>query len=351
MSIAIPSFQIDSREIGENQPPLIIAEVAQAHDGSLGTAHAFIDAVADCGVEAIKFQTHIAEAESSREEPFRVKFSQQDETRYEYWKRMEFNAGQWQGLADHTRQRGLLFISSPFSVEAVDLLEKVGMPCWKIASGETGNPLLLERILKTRKPILLSTGLSDWGEIDSIVERIQSAKIPLLVMQCTTQYPVKPERAGLNLIGEIRSRYEIPAGLSDHSGRIYPGLAATVFGAAAIEVHVTLDRRMFGPDVPASLTPEELTQLGEGSRFLWTAQQNPVDKQVLSEDQKELRGIFGKSLFLVRDLKKGDRIRESDLSVRKPGNGIPAARIGEVIGKRMLKDMKAETFLKEEDFE
>jgi N-acetylneuraminate synthase len=345
------SFQIGSREVGNNHPPLIIAEVAQAHDGSLGTAHSFIDAVAETGVEAIKFQTHIAASESSNREPFRVKFSKQDETRFDYWKRMEFKPEQWLDLADHARQRGLIFISSPFSVEAVELLEKVGMPCWKIASGETSNPQLLERIMRTKKPILLSTGLSDWLEIDSLVKKIQDKRISLLLMQCTTQYPVQPERIGLNLLGEMKDRYGTLVGLSDHSGCIYPGLAAIVLGASVVEVHVTLDRRMFGPDVKASLTPRELAQLADGSKFLWKAMQNPGSKHSLSCDQVELKAIFGKSLYLLNDLKKGQRIQEKDLTVRKPGDGIPASRMNEIIGKTIRYDIQGQTFLKEEDFE
>src|SRR5258706_2048327 len=139
---------------------LIIAEVAQAHDGSLGLAHAFIDAIAAAGADAVKFQTHIAAAESTPAEPFRVKFSKQDASRYEYWKRMEFTEDQWRGLAEHARERGILFVSSPFSIEAVDLLERVGMPMWKIPSGETSNAMLLDRILDTGAPVLLSTWMS-----------------------------------------------------------------------------------------------------------------------------------------------------------------------------------------------
>lgn len=157
------SFKIGDLVVGEGAPVMIVGEVAQAHDGSLGTAHAFIDAIADSGAQAVKFQTHIAAAESSPQEPFRVKFSRQDATRYDYWKRMEFTPEGWAGLAEHARERGLVFLSSPFSVEAVDLLEKIGMPAWKIASGETGNPLLLERIYHTGKPVILSTGMSRRG--------------------------------------------------------------------------------------------------------------------------------------------------------------------------------------------
>jgi N,N'-diacetyllegionaminate synthase len=126
---------------------LIIGEVALTHDGSLGLAHAFVDAIAAAGADAVKFQTHIAAAESTPSEPFRVKFSRQDETRYDYWKRMEFTEEQWRGLAHHARDRGIVFLSSPFSVQAIELLDRIGMPLWKIASGETSNTMLLDRIL------------------------------------------------------------------------------------------------------------------------------------------------------------------------------------------------------------
>ena len=132
-------FQIGNCTIGEDQPCLIVAEVAQAHDGSLGMAHAYIDAIADAGADAVKFQTHIAAAESTPQEPWRIKFSQQDATRYDYWQRMEFTEAQWLGLKDHADERGLIFLSSPFSVEAVDLLSRIGVAAWKVPSGETAN--------------------------------------------------------------------------------------------------------------------------------------------------------------------------------------------------------------------
>ena len=132
----------------------IIAEISQNHDGSLGQAHAFIDAVAGTGVDAIKFQTHIAEAESTPEEPFRVKFSYEDKTRYDYWKRMEFTPAQWERLQGHAQEAGLDFLSSVFSVEAFEMLESIGMPAWKLGSGEVYNKYLVEKMVKTGKPIL-----------------------------------------------------------------------------------------------------------------------------------------------------------------------------------------------------
>jgi N-acetylneuraminate synthase len=201
---------------------VVIGEVGQNHDGSLGLAHAFIDAIAAAGADAVKFQTHLAAAESTVDEPWRVRFSYQDATRRDYWKRMEFDEAQWRGLAAHAAERGLAFISSPFSVEAVDLLARVGV---------------------------------------SAVARLRDRQLPVTVLQTTSAYPCPPERVGLNLLEVFRRRFDCPVGLSDHSGTIYPGLAAATLGARAIEVHVTLSREMFGPDVSASITTAELRQL------------------------------------------------------------------------------------------
>jgi N-acetylneuraminate synthase len=168
---------------------MIIGEVAQAHDGSLGAAHAYIDAIANAGADAVKFQTHIASAESTPSEPWRVKFSLQDETRFDYWRRTSFTEEQWAGLKKHADERGLQFLSSPFSVEAAQLLMRVGVSAWKIASGEANNPHLLDYMASTGLPVLLSTGMSRLSEIDTAVERIQSRNLPVTVMQCTTSYP------------------------------------------------------------------------------------------------------------------------------------------------------------------
>jgi N,N'-diacetyllegionaminate synthase len=344
-------FSIGSRLVGKGVPCLVVGEVAQAHDGSLGTAHAFIDAIASAGADAVKFQTHIARAESSPEEPFRVKFSRQDATRFDYWKRMEFSPEQWVGLAEHARDRGLLFLSSPFSEEAVQLLEGIGVPAWKVASGEVNNPLLLDAILATRKPLLVSTGMSPMAEVDQVVSMVQAQKLPLAVLQCTSKYPSQPQDVGLNMLEVYRTRYRVPAGLSDHSGRIFPGLAAVTLGASILEVHVTLSREMFGPDVPVSLTPAELKQLVDGVRFIEQAMSHPVDKDASARELEEMRMIFGRSLVALHDLKAGHRLERRDLTARKPGTGIPAEKLEGCIGRRMKQDVAAGEFLKESDFE
>ena len=241
-------------------PCFIVGEVGQNHDGSLGLAHSFIDAIADAGADAVKFQTHIASAESTLAEPWRVKFSRQDATRYDYWKRMEFTLEQWHGLKDHADDRKIAFMSTPFSIEAVDLLTEVGVAAWKVGSGETNNLPMLKRMAETGLPIILSTGMSTFKEIDASVNLIKQYPVPVAVLQCTSAYPSIPEEIGLNMVSEYRKRYDCPVGLSDHSGKIYAGLGAAAIGIDILEVHVTLSREMFGPDVPASVTTDELRQ-------------------------------------------------------------------------------------------
>ncbi|MCL4793569.1 MAG: N-acetylneuraminate synthase family protein [Bryobacteraceae bacterium] len=328
---------------------LVVAEVAQNHDGSLGAAHAYIDAVAAAGAHAVKFQTHIAAAESTPQEPWRVRFSRQDETRYDYWKRMEFSEAQWAGLAAHAQERGLEFLSSPFSPEAVELLERVGAPAWKVGAGEVTNLPMLELMAATGKPVILSSGMSPWSDLDAATELLRRRGTPFAVLQCTTAYPCPPERLGLNVMQEIRERYGCPTGLSDHSGTIYAGLAAAALGASLVEVHVTFSRDCFGPDVPASITTSELTSLVEGVRFIEQALAHPVDKGAMAEELSEMRQVFGKSVVARRDLPAGHRLEAGDLACRKPGTGIPAARLAEVSGRRLARPVSANTLLREDD--
>ncbi len=330
---------------------LIIGEVALTHDGSLGLAHAFVDAIADAGADAVKFQTHIASAESTPSEPFRVKFSKQDKTRYDYWKRMEFTEDGWRGLADHARERGVVFLSSPFSIQAVDLLERVGMPLWKIASGETSNAMLLDRILDTGKPVLLSTGMSTVDEIDQAVARVRARKVDVGVFQCTTAYPCPPEKIGLNMIPFYRERYGCWVGLSDHSATIYPGLAGAALGMDMLEVHVALSREMFGPDVIASVTTQELRQLVEGIRFIDRVRAHPLDKNASAQETAPLRRLFTRSLVASADLPAGTVIAREHVAIKKPGTGLPPDRLEEILGRRLARPVTADQVLAAEDIE
>jgi len=328
----------------------IIAEVAQAHDGSLGILHSYIDAIAETGVDAIKFQTHIAEAESSAKEPFRTNFSYEDATRYDYWKRMSFNKEQWIGIKEHCEEKGLQFLSSPFSIAAVDLLESIGISQYKIGSGEVTNFLMLERIAKTGKPIILSSGMSSYSELDSAIDIIRAHGNELSILQCTTSYPTPPERIGLNVISELKTRYpNFRVGLSEHTGRIATGIAAVALGAEILEFHAVFDRRMFGPDTASSLTIGEITDLVSSVRFLENSLSNPIDKNDLSP-YSELKSIFEKSIAVNKDLPEGHILSLEDLEAKKPANeGISARFFRDILGKAINKKLAKWSFLKRED--
>ena len=329
---------------------MIIAEIAQAHDGSLGVLHSYIDALATTGVDAIKFQTHIADAESSAFEPFRIKFSYEDATRYDYWKRMEFTPEQWAGIKDHCDNKGLEFISSPFSNAAVDLLEKLGAKRYKVGSGEITNHLLLQKIALTQKPVILSSGMSTWSELDEAVHLFQSNNIDVSVLQCTSAYPAAPEQWGLNVIQQLKEKYKTTVGYSDHSGNIYACLAAAALGAEIFEFHAVFDKRMFGPDAIASITIDDIKKLTEGIRQVQIALSHPAKKG--DNNMQEMKNIFEKSLAVNQSLSKGSILEFQHLEAKKPkGYGLSASQYIEVLGKRLKDDKRQWDFLQAEDVE
>lgn len=327
----------------------LIAEIGQAHEGSLGIAHSYIDALAGTGVHMVKFQVHIAEAESSAYEPFRVKFSYEDDTRYDYWKRMEFTPQQWAGLKKHCEDKGMEFGASPFSQAAVDLLESIGVKNYKIGSGEVANFLMLEKIAKTGKPILLSSGMSSFEELDKSVNFIKGFGNEVSLFQCTTQYPTSAENSGLNVIPEMKARYGLKVGLSDHSGTIFPGLAAVALGAEMLEFHVVFNKKMFGPDASSSLTIEQVEQLTQGVQYISTSLANPVNKND-TEKYSQLKAMFGKSLAVNKNLQAGHVLTVDDLETKKPaGQGISASDFNDVLGKTITHNMQQWDFLTDKD--
>lgn len=327
----------------------IVAEIAQAHDGSVGILHSLVDAAAAAGVDAVKFQVHIAEAESSTLEPFRVRFSTVDATRFDYWKRMELSVEQWADLKGRCEAAGVEFLATPFSNAAVDLLENIGVRRYKVGSGDLANPLLLERLARTGKEVILSTGLGALEEIDATVALMRERQIPVTVLQCTTKYPTAAEDIGLPWLAGLRERYACPVGLSDHSGTIYAALGAVALGAVVIEAHITFDRRMFGPDAKASLTVDDFAQLVRGVRFLEQARGKGPDKAT-DEGKQELRRMFGKALAVNRDMQVGETLRFEDLESKKPADGgLPVAKMAEVIGRKLGQAKKRWDFLTQDD--
>jgi N-acetylneuraminate synthase len=303
-------------------------------------AHAFVDAAARAGADAVKFQTHIAAEESTSHEPWRVKFSQQDATRYDYWKRMEFTPEQWAGLKAHAEEKGLIFLSSAFSIAAADMLRSLGLKAWKVASGELTNLPLIEHMARDGRPMLLSTGMSPHDEIATAVKVARQGGAPLAIFQCTTQYPSPPEAIGLNVLDELRTKHGCAVGISDHSGTIYPSLAAVAaHHAQLVEVHLTFSRDMFGPDVVASVTTDELKQIVQGVRFIERMSASPVNKAENDPQLQRMREIFLKSVVPLRDMVKGTVLTAAELGLKKPGTGIPAARLAEVVGRTLSQDV------------
>lgn len=332
-----------------NQPSnvMIIAEVGSVHDGSFGNAKQLISAAASCGVDAVKFQTHISEAETLPDAPMPPYFK--GEPRFEYFNRTGFTLEQWRELKDHSTQNEIVFLSSPFSEAAVDLLEQVGVEQYKIPSGEVTNLPLLEKIARLGKHIILSSGMSSWEELDRAVDVIHKYDTPLTILQCTSQYPCAYEQVGLNIMQEMIRRYRVPVGLSDHTLTNYAALAAVSLGAKIIEKHFTFSRLMYGSDAKHSVEPDELKDLVMGIRAIETMLASSVNKDDLTP-YREMKQIFEKSLVATRDIPAGTPITAQMVTVKKPGTGMPASRLGEVLGKITSRDIPSNTLLSEQDF-
>ena len=262
---------------------------------------------------------------------------------------MEFTPSQWQEIKNHCEEKGLEFISSPFSNMAVDLLEDLGVKKYKIGSGEVSNFLMLEKIAKTGKNIILSSGMSSFSELNQTIEFLKPFGNKLSVLQCTTQYPTHAKDIGLNVIVELKEKYDLKIGLSDHSGTIYPSLSAVTLGAEIIEVHMVFDKQIFGPDSKSSLTMDETKELVSGIRFIETMQNNRIDKNNINRF-KDLKVIFEKSLAVNKNLEKGHILTFDDLEGKKPfGYGIDVREYKKVIGKRINTFLKKWDFLKKEN--
>lgn len=335
----------------KNKGTFIIAEVGQAHDGSLGLAHSFIDAAHAAGADAIKFQTHIASEESTIDEPFRVNFSYQDMTRYDYWKRMEFNEVQWKGLADHAKKLGLVFLSSPFSLEAVKMLKRIGVDIWKIGSGETESSQIFDEIISYKDSIILSSGMSNWSEITKTVNYLEQNEVNYVLLQCTSMYPTPLKSVGLNVIKEMKEKFSCPVGLSDHSGTIFPSIHALANEIDVLELHVTFDKSMFGPDTTSSINFKDLNLVCKTRDAFHLMKNNPINKDEMSKSMESLRSSFRKSIAPRMTLKAGEILTQSMLTFKKPSTGIPSNELSNVLGKKLKNDVKKNCVLKWEDIE
>jgi len=320
---------------------LIIAEVGSVHDGSFGNAIKIISAAAKSGADCVKFQTHIFESESLSNAPSPKYFS--DENRDEYFNRTAFNFDQWKKLKEECERQNIIFLSSPFSNDAVDLLEELNVFGYKIPSGEVTNIPLIEKIANIGKPVFISSGMSDWKELDRAV-KIISNNCEIVIMQCSSIYPCPKESVGLNVIGEIKKRYSCAVGYSDHYEGIEAAIAAAALGATVIEKHFTFSKQMYGTDAQFATEPNEFSIMTKYIKNVWSMNDNPVDKNYIKK-YNDMKKIFEKSIVASSDLKKGTIIEKQHLDFKKPGNGISSSKYDELIGLCIKKDM-----LKDEQF-
>lgn len=331
--------------------PLLVAEIGLAHDGSLGIAKSFAKIAKLNGADAVKFQHHQPIHESSKNERFRKKFSYQDKNRFEYWKRTSFSLSEWKHLKRYCDKIKIKFICSPFSIESVNDLNKVGLFAWKIASGEFTNILLIERILRTsNKPIILSTGLTTLDEIKEVISIIKASKNQLFsLLQCTSKYPTKINEVGHDMIEIYKKKFKCSAGISDHSGNLNSLLHALSIGADIIEFHLTLNRNFFGPDTSSSITPDELNFLSKFRNDLIKIKKTKTNKTKLNANQKKMIKLFSKSLYAKNKIEKNKKITLKNLKSLKPGTGIPVLDYKIVLNKIAKKIIKKNEQIKLKD--
>jgi N,N'-diacetyllegionaminate synthase len=326
--------------------PHLIAEIGSVHDGSFGNAKRLIDLATACGADAVKFQTHLAEAESLPDAPSPSFFSA--EPRLDYFRRTGFGKDEWSELRDHAEHHGVLFISSAFSLEAVDLLEDLGVRAHKVPSGEVTNLPLLERLAATGKPVYLSSGMSDWAELDATVEVLTAGGGRVVVMQCSSRYPCPPEHVGLNVLGEMGQRYGLPVGFSDHTLGSAAAIAAVALGAEVVEKHVTFSKLMYGSDAAHSMEPDEFGRLAAALAEVRAMLAHPVDKDDIG-DYRDMKLVFQKSVVTAVPVAAGTVLDLAHLAYKKPGDGIPAAAYRSVVGSTVRRDLPADHKLHHDD--
>jgi len=325
----------------------IVAEIGQSHEGSIENALRAIDVAAATGVDAVKFQLHIADAESTTREPWRVD-PHSGRSRQEYWRSMEFTLEQWRRIRDRCNSHGVEFFASPFSPEALDVLLNLGVHTVKLSSGEALNAQLVDLVAGLDLRVVASNGLMNNSEVDALVAHLQRAGNELILLQCTTRYPTAPKETALASIPEMRNRYNCHVGISDHSGTIFPSIAATALGASMIEVHLAIDASESNLDLSSSISAEALAELVQGVRFV--EESRNVSRPVqLSPETTDLRLIFGRSLVAARTIERGQEITEPDLAYRKPAGGLGWTDRRRIVGRRARRLIGVNELIRDED--
>lgn len=338
------NIKIANRNIGKGEPVYVIAEAGINHEGDIETAKKLIRIAKDAGADAIKFQTHLPEKEMLND--LNIKIG--DITLFELLKKVELTKDNHIKLKEYATRKGIEFLSTPFCKEAVDLLEEIDIPAYKVGSGEMTNFPLLEYIAKKKKPMIISTGMNTYEEIDETIVFLKKFKSEIILLHCTSDYPTKYEDVNLRVIKKLQEKFEIPIGLSDHSIGIYTALASVPLGACVIEKHFTSDKNLLGPDHKISLNPTELKKLVEGIRIVEKAMGSIKE---LTDNEIAIRKIAHESIVSLMDIPKETIIKRNMIGMKRPGTGIPSKDFDRLIGLKTIRNIKANTIIKWSDFE
>jgi N,N'-diacetyllegionaminate synthase len=347
-----PSIELAGRTIGAGEPPFVVAEAGVNHNGQPELALALVDAAADAGAEAVKFQTFTAHALASAQAPQAAYQRERASaaSQVEMLRGLELSTDGLRAARDRARELGLVFLSTPFDLGALRLLVTLQVKAFKIGSGDLTNVVLLRAVAGHGLPILLSTGMATLAEVDTAVDIVRrGGDPPLVVLQCTSAYPAAAADANLLVMEQLRQRYGVPIGFSDHTLGIGASIAAAALGAAVIEKHLTLDRTLPGPDHAASLPPAEFAALVSGVRDAHAALGD--GSKVPTAGETEMRLIVRRSLVANRPLVAGQIITEGDLDAMRPATGISPLRLDEVVGRRAARDLPERVPLMPDDLD
>ena len=346
------SVQIQNRKVGPGQPAFIIAEAGVNHNGDMALAHRLVDAAADGGADAVKFQTFVAErlvSPAASKAEYQIQNTGTTGSQLEMLGRLELTPGMHHELMAHAAERGLIFLSTPFDEESADLLASLNVPAFKTSSGDVTNLPFLEHLARTGRPIIFSTGMADLAEVAEAMAAISGAGgNSVIILHCVTDYPTNPLDVNLRAMDTLMAGFKVPVGFSDHTLGIHIPVAAVARGAQIIEKHLTMDRTLPGPDHRASLEPSELAQMVSAIR---------ETEQAIGDGVKVARGgeivnitVARKSLHWRRALNAGETVAAGDLIALRPATGMPPGRLRSLIGRRVAAAVTAGAVVQDKDF-
>ena len=325
----VQSMRIGGREVGEGHPPFVIAEVGINHNGDVNLARQMVHAAKEAGAHCIKFQTHITAKEMIHTQMTPGSISK--EPLWNIIERCELTAAEERAVKQLCDEVGILFLSTPFSREAADRLDELGISAYKIGSGEITNLPLIEHVARKGLPMIVSTGMTQLEEIAETVHLIERYDVPLILLQCTSTYPTAYADVKLGAIQVLRERFGLPVGLSDHSIGIYTALGAVAKGACVLEKHFTTSRQLPGPDQGLSLEPGELRELVKGADAIYQALGS---EKIILGKERPVMGFARASVVVIKPVTAGDRLTDDNLWVKRPADGeIPAREYKKLLGR------------------